>query len=79
MISAVLFDLDGTLLDTGPDIAHALNLLRAEHGHLNADWPTHRMVSCAVPRTGPATSSWRSAGRGRREQLVLNCLEAKAM
>lgn len=28
----LLLDLDGTLVDTAPDFAHTLNLLRAEHG-----------------------------------------------
>lgn len=30
--TALLFDLDGTLLDTAPDMGGALNRLRAEHG-----------------------------------------------
>ncbi len=29
MIKAVLFDLDGTFADTAPDLAHALNIMRA--------------------------------------------------
>lgn len=32
-IKAVLFDLDGTLVDTAPDLIHALNLLLAENGY----------------------------------------------
>lgn len=31
-IQAVLFDLDGTLVDTAPDLGHALNLQRGLHG-----------------------------------------------
>lgn len=32
-LAAVLFDLDGTLADTAPDLGGALNRLRAEEGH----------------------------------------------
>ena len=31
-MKAVLFDLDGTLADTAPDLGHALNLQREQHG-----------------------------------------------
>ena len=32
MIRTILFDLDGTLADTAPDLAHALNVLLREEG-----------------------------------------------
>ncbi|HIL04402.1 MAG TPA: hypothetical protein EYG05_08015 [Candidatus Thioglobus autotrophicus] len=31
-VSTILFDLDGTLIDTAPDLAYALNKLLEENG-----------------------------------------------
>ena len=39
---AVLFDLDGTFLDTAPDMAYALNLLLESHGRLPLPFETVR-------------------------------------
>lgn len=41
--SAVLFDLDGTLLDTAPDMVDALDALLAEQGHGPADYQRARL------------------------------------
>src|SRR3990167_9132154 len=43
-IHAVLFDLDGTLLDTAPDLVKALNRLRLEHGLTDIPLSTFKSI-----------------------------------
>lgn len=42
MFDAILFDLDGTLIDTAPEIGEALNLCLSQLGFARADTPTVR-------------------------------------
>lgn len=41
-LRGVLFDLDGTLLDTAPDLVHALNTVRLEQGRPELPFPVAR-------------------------------------
>jgi len=45
MIRTILFDLDGTLADTAPDLAYALNTLLAEHGKPSLPYESIRPVA----------------------------------
>lgn len=60
----LLLDLDGTLLDTAPDIALALNLLRAEHN----------LAPLPVAQVRP----WISLGISKIVQCGFNILESDA-
>ncbi len=47
MVKAVLFDLDGTLADTAPDLCYAINVMRA----------ARHLAPVALEKTRPVTSS----------------------
>jgi len=43
-VSNIIFDLDGTLIDTAPDLSYSLNLLREEHGLPPVEYDQFRKV-----------------------------------
>ena len=47
---AILFDLDGTLADTAPDLAGAVNQLRISRGMMPTDYELLRPVASAGAR-----------------------------
>jgi phosphoglycolate phosphatase len=64
-IQAVIFDLDGTLIDSAPDMADALNRLLADEGRDALDvaqviamigWGSAKLVESAFQATGPAAA-----------------------
>ena len=61
-LKGVLFDLDGTLLDTASDIAHALNLALGEYGI--AAFPVSEVI-LMVGRGSPILIERATAARGR--------------
>ena len=86
MLKAVAFDLDGTLLDTIPDIAGALN--RALH---TCGWPTHPVETCktfvgngifnAIRRALPEEATEDDVQRVNavyQQEYISHCTEATA-
>lgn len=66
-IAAVLFDLDGTLVDTAPDFVDALNRLRAELGYAavpatqvqpSVSRGAAAMLRSALPEVADAETAW---------------------
>lgn len=49
-LKCVLFDLDGTLVDTAPDLGHAANCVRADLGMAPLPLPVYRPVASAGAR-----------------------------
>lgn len=77
---AALFDLDGTLVDTAPDLADAVNDTLAELGM--ARWPEEQMrawigggMDCLVERALAATVNGTGVTETLREQAVATSLK----
>ena len=80
-VDAVLFDLDGTLLDTAPDLVGALNHLRVEEGLAAAPVEQYRplvsqgalgLIRAGLPDRGPVEEA-------RRRQRFLDWYEQHSL
>jgi N-acetyl-D-muramate 6-phosphate phosphatase len=75
MIKAVLFDLDGTLLDTAPDLAMAVNQLRLRHGLNELDYHQIRATVSHGARALITLAFGLREGEGKFETLKQELLK----
>ena len=76
---AILFDLDGTLADTAPDLAGAVNLLRTDRGMPPAPYEKLRPVASAGARGLIGVAFGLAPGQAEYELLrdqFLDCSKA---
>ncbi|HIF51804.1 MAG TPA: HAD family hydrolase [Thiotrichaceae bacterium] len=79
MIDNILFDLDGTLADTAPDLANALNAIRLKHGFeklpLETISPTVSLGGNAMIKLAFDLEEGQSGFDGIRDQFLNHYLE----
>src|SRR3569832_1883327 len=81
-LRTVLLDLDGTLADTAPDLAYALNRLREEEGRAPLPYEVIRAAvshgSRALVRLGFGDVTDESAFAALRQRLLGGCRRRRA-
>lgn len=75
-MNAIVFDLDGTLIDSAPDIRAAVNLMLDEQGHAPLDLPTiTSFIGNGLPHLVKLTMTAKEIAMDRHAELTARLLD----